>query len=288
MIPRVIHWLWLGPDAVPDLFTYYMESWRRHHPSWETRLWRDDMLSTLSCRADYTHVTLFKTRYDIFRLEILRQCGGVILDLDVEAIRPIDPLLTGVSGFIGKVNANHVGNQVLGAVAHHPFFEEAVARFQAIEGSDESSSEANGKAFLKRLLAERPDGMTVFPRETFHFQPSFAPPRRPDDFPDVYAVHHELESYISPPEPGAIERAIANLVDAAVASGIPDDSRLARLKKYETRLRRTVTHQTRGYEARLRRVEAQREQAEARVREAERMVRGPVEPSAPPARSGPG
>jgi hypothetical protein len=287
MIPRVLHWLWLGPDAVPEIFTYYADSWRRFHPSWEIRLWRDDTLSSLSC-PDYAQVTSFKTRYDILRLEILRQCGGVIVDMDVEAIRPLDPLLSGVSGFIGRVKANHVGNQVLGAIPHHPFFEAAVARFQAGAGADASSSENVGKAFLTRLLAERPDGMTVFPPETFFFQPSFEPPQRPDDFPGVYAVHHELESYTSPLEEGVIEQAIADLMDLVLASSdVPDPGRLARLKKYERRLRRAVRRQARGYQALFRRVEAQREQAEGRRREAERLVRHSIEPSSPDARPGP-
>ncbi len=271
VIPRVIHWLWLGSAPMPDIFTHYLESWRRHHPSWETRTWRDDTLPPLSCQAEYERATGFKLRYDIVRLEILRQFGGVIVDMDVEAIRPIDPLLPGISGFIGRVTANHVGNQVLGAVPHHPFFEEAVARLRTPAAAGGSSSETAGKLFLKQLLAERPDGMTVFPPETFHFQPSFEPPRRPDEFPAVYAVHHELESYVSPPQLRDIEEAISNLVNAALPRGdARDDRELARLRKYELRLKRAVTRQGHGYTAMLRRVEAEREQAEARLRDAQR------------------
>ena len=271
MIPRVIHWVWLGAAPVPDIFTHYLESWRRHHPAWETRVWRDDTLPPLSCQAEYERATGFKLRYDILRLEILRQLGGVILDMDVEAIRPIDPLLPGISGFIGRVTANHVGNQVLGAVPNHPFFEEAVARLRATVSADGSSSETAGKLFLKQLLAERPDGMTVFPPETFHFQPSFEPPKRPDEFPAVYAVHHELTSYVSPPTPRDIEEAISNLLNVALSRADPRDAReLARLHKYELRLRRAVTRQDQGYAALVRRVEAAREQAEVRLAEAQR------------------
>jgi hypothetical protein len=269
-IPRVIHWLWLGAAPIPDVLTYYVETWRRLHPEWDARLWRDGMLPALSCHASVEAVTGFKRRYDIFRLEILREHGGVIIDMDVEAIRPIDPLLAGVSGFVGRVNANHVGNQVLGAVAHHPFFEEAAVRLREAPASA-SASEAVGKSFLKQLLADRPDGMTVFPPETFHFQPSFDPPRRPESYPAVYAVHHELATYTSPPEAGEIEEAIANLMQAALAAReVPNQKRLARLHKHETRLRRAVARQARGYEALVRRVEAEREQAEARLRHAGR------------------
>jgi hypothetical protein len=268
MIPRVIHWLWLGPAPVPDLFTHYTDSWRRHHPAWATRLWRDDTLGSLSGLDAYAQATGFKRRYDVLRLEIVRQHGGVILDLDVEAIRPIDPLLPGISGFIGRVTEQHVGNQVLGAVPNHPFFEEAVARLRVPGPDDATSSEAVGKTFLKQVLADRPDGMTVFPPETFHYQPSFDPPRRPEAFPSVYAVHHELASYSSPPDPGEVEAAIDNVIAAALAArDVPNEKRLARLRKHEQRLRRAVARQARGYEALLRRAAAEREQIEARLRQ---------------------
>jgi hypothetical protein len=273
LIPRVIHWVWLGSAPMPDIFTHYLASWRRHHPSWETRTWRDDTLPPLSCQAEYEQAIGFKRRYDIVRLEILRQFGGVMVDMDVEAIRPIDPLLPGISGFIGKVTPRHVGNQVLGAVPHHPFFEEAVARLRATVIAGGSSSDTAGKAFLQQLLADRPDALTVFPPETFHFQPSFEPPKRPDDFPAVYAVHHELTTYVSPLPPGALERAVDSLISVAVPPGDAlAPAQLARLRKYEHRLRRALRVQDHGYAALLRRVEAEREQAEARHRHAQRLA----------------
>jgi hypothetical protein len=272
MIPRIIHWLWLGPDPVPGIFTHYFDSWRRHHPSWDLRTWRDDTLPPLSCQAECAQAS-FKLRYDIVRLELVRQFGGVILDMDVEAIRPIDPLLVGVSGFIGRIGSEHVGNQVLGAVPQHPFFTEAVARLRATVGGDDSTSDTAGKGFLKKLLAEHPEGMTVFPPETFHFQPSFEPPKRPDDFPRVYAVHHELATYATPPSPSDIEQAIANLMSAAAApAGGYTPRQLAKLQRCERRLRRELQHQERGYAALMRRVEAEREQAEVRHRSAQRQL----------------
>jgi hypothetical protein len=278
MIPRVIHWVLLGSAPMPDIFSHYLESWRRHHPLWETRTWRDDTLPPLSCQAEYERANGFKLRYDIVRLEILRQYGGVIVDMDVEAIRPIDPLLPGISGFIGRVTPHHVGNQVLGAVPHHPFFEEAVARLRATVSEDGSSSETAGKLFLKQLLADHPVAMSLFPPETFYFQPSFEPPKRPDEFPEVYAVHHELASYASPPQLRDIEEAISNLVNAVFPGTDARDGReLARLRKYELRLKRAVTRQDSGYQALLRRVEAEKEQSEARFRDAGRVARLRIE-----------
>ena len=40
-------------------------------------------------------------RADVLRYEILRRHGGVYVDVDVECLRPLDDLLTGVRGLRG-------------------------------------------------------------------------------------------------------------------------------------------------------------------------------------------
>lgn len=278
-IPRVIHWLWLGAGDIPTLFERYMDSWRRHHPQWQTRLWRDATLPTLSCQQQYEATRAFKTRYDMVRLELLRQEGGVILDMDVEAVRPIDALLPGVNAFAGRIAGGHVGNQVLGAVPHHPFFERALERIRTSWNADDSSSDAAGKGLLKNLLADAPGDITLFPPETFHFQPSFEPPKRPDDFPAVYAVHHELASYAAVAPASAIDEAVSNLMRevSAVQLAPADPGAQARLRKRELQLRRALSQQARGYSALFKRLEAEREYIEARMLDSERRLRRAAE-----------
>jgi hypothetical protein len=232
LIPRIIHRVWLGPEPIPSLFERYAESWRAHHPDWELRLWRDETLPALSCQAEFnaaanwnlghgeaipTDVLALETwriRYDIVRLEILRQFGGVIVDMDVEAIRPLDPLLGGVSAFAGRATrARRIGNQVLGAIPRHPFFEFAVRELRSSIAQARTGGQSAGNGFLTRLLEERPEGVTVFPRDTFYSTPTVEPLRRPDDFPAIFAVHHHLESYRTGPE-AAITRLERRLHEA--------------------------------------------------------------------------
>jgi inositol phosphorylceramide mannosyltransferase catalytic subunit len=200
-IPRVIHRIWLGPDPVPDEFESYAESWRRHHPEWELRLWRDEDLPELSCAAQIGRTRRFKAIYDMTRLELLRQMGGVVIDLDVEALRPIDPLLEGVTAFVGRTSSgNRVGNQVIGAVARHPLLEHAIERLDDTAGKATNSSEEAGPAFLSRVVNEKPDGVAVYPRDYFYSPLTIEPPEDPDRFPSIYAVHHSTESYRPGPE----------------------------------------------------------------------------------------
>ena len=196
LIPRVIHRIWLGPEPVPELFEGYAESWRRHHPEWEMKLWRDENLPPLSCQAELERANNFKSRYDITRLEVLRQFGGVVIDLDVEALRPIDPLLGGIEAFVGRATmGRRMGNQVLGAIPNHPLWEHAVKSLKDTAGKASSASQEAGPAFVSRMVEERGDGVAIFPRDYFYSPLTLEPPQRPDDFPDIYCVHHSTESY---------------------------------------------------------------------------------------------
>ena len=91
-IPRVIHQIWLGP-AVPETVRVWTESWRRLHPSWEHRLWRDADFDWLRLRTHFDAATQRAIKADIARLEVIDRFGGVYVDADIEAHRPIDALV---------------------------------------------------------------------------------------------------------------------------------------------------------------------------------------------------
>jgi inositol phosphorylceramide mannosyltransferase catalytic subunit len=199
----VIHCIWLGSKTIPEIFWPCVESWRRHHPDWKLELWRDDTLPPLSCQAEFERAMNFKAQYDIVRYELLRQLGGVIIDMDMEAIRPIDPLLAGIVAFAGHRGRDRkrIGTQVLGAVPHHPFFEQVVERLRNTVGVEATASQQAGPAFLGHAVAEYAGGdLTIFPSEIFHSPLTIEPPIRPDAFPEIYAVHHHFASYHDGPD----------------------------------------------------------------------------------------
>ena len=94
--------VWLGPDPLPAEFEPFLESWRRHHPDWELKLWGEDNLP-----ADLRRAEVYDTerqpveRADILRLELIWRFGGVYVDTDFECYRPIDELIEGADFFTG-------------------------------------------------------------------------------------------------------------------------------------------------------------------------------------------
>ena len=73
MIPRILHQTW-KTNVVPDRFVEFQQSWRRHHPAWEYRLWSDAENQDL-IEQEYPQFAEFYRRlpYPILRVEFVKK-----------------------------------------------------------------------------------------------------------------------------------------------------------------------------------------------------------------------
>jgi inositol phosphorylceramide mannosyltransferase catalytic subunit len=197
-IPRIIHHVWVG-SPVPDEPAAWMESWRRLHPTWVHRLWRDDDLGWLTHRDLFDRApglvpvdAVGQLRADIARYEILARHGGLYVDCDTEALRPVDEVLTGVEVWAAMEDDRWVGNTYLASTPGHRVMQALVS---GIPGS------------VRRRAGQRPNTMTG-PQYLTPLWRSYRCPvsasRRwfpysyrdvrngtvPTAFGDAYAVHH--------------------------------------------------------------------------------------------------
>ena len=97
-VPRVLHVSW-ATQALPAFAQTYLETWRSHHPTWRVARWTDATMRDFVRRrfparlAAYDAFPAAVNRADVFRYMVLFEIGGVYVDLDVEALRSIEPLL---------------------------------------------------------------------------------------------------------------------------------------------------------------------------------------------------
>ena len=97
-VPRVLHVSW-ATQALPAFAQTYLETWRAHHPTWRVARWTDATMRDFVRRrfpgrlAAYDAFPNAVNRADVFRYMVLFEIGGVYVDLDVEALRSIEPLL---------------------------------------------------------------------------------------------------------------------------------------------------------------------------------------------------
>jgi mannosyltransferase OCH1-like enzyme len=188
-IPRVVHRVWLGSEAMPEEYQAYGESWRRHHPEWEMRLWTDADAADLGCAEAIERARSYVEGSDLMRYEVLRRHGGVYVDTDFEALRPIDPLLDGITAFTAhaRVGRTKIGTGAMGCVAGHPAFSRAAELAHERVGAVRLGE--TGPWLMTEIVHEFPD-VTVFPAELFYPYHWSELHLRHSEFPDAYAVHH--------------------------------------------------------------------------------------------------
>ncbi|MBP5651083.1 MAG: glycosyl transferase [Clostridia bacterium] len=95
MIPKIIHYIWLGKGETPKVFDKCLASWKKYCPDWEIKRWDESNLNIDLCpyvREAYD-ARKFAFASDVLRLDVLNRFGGVYLDIDVELLKPIDEFL---------------------------------------------------------------------------------------------------------------------------------------------------------------------------------------------------
>jgi mannosyltransferase OCH1-like enzyme len=191
-IPRVLHMIWLGGRPLPASARACLQSWRREHPEWEIRLWTDEDAPRPPAVARARNLS---EAADIIRYAIIRDHGGVYVDTDVECLRPIDELLTGVRAFAAYEVPGRLCNAVIGAIPGHPAFALASDLVEVTAGTGQYP-EATATLFLTRVLEPFPD-VTLFGPERFYPYLWDEELPRGVTFPNAYAVHHWAKTWLA-------------------------------------------------------------------------------------------
>jgi len=125
-IPRVFHWIWIGPKPLPVKDKKLMDSWKKFHPKWKFKLWTNDNLPKLRyLRHCFKKSDSWPSKANLLRYEILFRCGGVYLDTDMECFKPIDGLLLDCQAFVIADYA-YINNAMFGTIANHPFLKDII------------------------------------------------------------------------------------------------------------------------------------------------------------------
>lgn len=95
LIPKRIHYMWLGGKPLPKSLQYCIDSWKKYCPDYEIVRWDESNYDI--DKHPYMRQAYEKGAYgfvpDYARLDILCRYGGIYMDTDVELIRPLDELL---------------------------------------------------------------------------------------------------------------------------------------------------------------------------------------------------
>lgn len=104
MIPKIIHYTWLGGNPLPELAETCIASWKKHMPDWEYKRWDESNFDIVSAplyvRQAY-EAKKFAFVSDYVRLWVLEKFGGLYMDVDFMVYRPFDDLVDKYAAFAG-------------------------------------------------------------------------------------------------------------------------------------------------------------------------------------------
>jgi mannosyltransferase OCH1-like enzyme len=208
LIPKVIHQIWLG-SPFPEKYRQWQQSWIKHHPDWEYRLWQDVDIDAfnLENRAAYDAVLDYGARSDIARYEILYRIGWLNIDTDYECLRSFDTLNKRYNFYVGiqplDVTIPQLGIGLIGAAPGHPILRVCIDKISKSVKSTSRTVAATGPLYFSKIfcqVAPSCKGPLVALPPTYFYPRGYTQENNKAYWqrPESFAVHHWHGSWLTP------------------------------------------------------------------------------------------
>ncbi len=222
IIPKIIHFSL--PNRPSAIQKERIELIRAMHPGWQIMIWDDQTLPP-NGRLKHYHgkANSGAQRGDLIRCDAVYEFGGVYLDADMHALKPLDDLLCWQGFIICSEDGSLLTNAFFAAPPRHTALDAIIANWLLNEPDwTRPANETTGPDVFSTILMLRED-ITILPRETFY--PYNWNEVRPASFPPMtYAIHEWENSWITkkPERPFSLKA-----TKASIKSGIKDLFRAA-------------------------------------------------------------
>ncbi len=179
MIPRTIHYIWLGKRRKSWAIRECMRSWRRHLADFRFVEWNESNLNLAECTyiAEASEAGYWAFVSDYFRLKVVYELGGVYLDTDCLVLRSLEPFLR--HRFFSGFESDHAPfTAVFGAEAGHPLLQQLLRHYDGKHfrdengGYDTTTNTVTVSRVLCREFGCRPDGTYQELREGIAIYPA--------------------------------------------------------------------------------------------------------------------
>lgn len=125
MIPKKIHYVWVGGNEKPKDIQRCMKTWEKHLKDYEIIEWNESNFDINSNKFVKEAYEAKKWAYvsDYIRAYAIYEYGGIYLDTDVLVVDKLDELLEN-RAFVGYENPDYPFTAVFGAEKGHPFIKD--------------------------------------------------------------------------------------------------------------------------------------------------------------------
>lgn len=203
MIPKIIHYVWIGDNPKPQSVLKCIETWKKYCPDYTVVEWNDSCLSEIN--NVYVKEALEKKKYafasDYIRLKALYDCGGFYFDTDLELVNNIDEFCD--KNFIvsnekyGK-DVNIINTAFIGASKGLPLIAEFLGLYKNLhfvinDKNDTTTNVARLGAYIKNKYHISDDcckGLQQCILEKDHFIYPYFYFCQPLEGKKSYAIHH--------------------------------------------------------------------------------------------------
>lgn len=134
MIPKKIHYVWVGGGAKSDAIKRCMATWKKHLKDYEIIEWNEqnfDINSNPFVKAAY-EAKKWAYVSDYIRAKVIYEHGGIYLDTDVLILDNFDKFLEH-RAFVGFENPDFPFTAVFGAEKEHPFVKEMLDYYDKLD-----------------------------------------------------------------------------------------------------------------------------------------------------------
>ena len=122
MIPKIIHYCWIGGAPLPELAERCIASWKEIMPDWEYKCWNEanfDIAAAPRYVKQAYEARKFAFVSDYVRLWALEQYGGLYMDVDFLVHKPFDDLMDKYPAFAGVEGCKRQAI-MMGVIASEP------------------------------------------------------------------------------------------------------------------------------------------------------------------------
>jgi mannosyltransferase OCH1-like enzyme len=237
-IPQILHFIWLG-GTVPTQYQPYQQSWYIYHPSWQVIWWTDHpeqftcnhvcttfaevekqlkesrkFIVVNAANLDFDNKIFFdKSRNygeqsDILKWEAVERFGGAYIDIDFQALAPLDDLHYAYDFYTGiqpmDTNLVQLGAALFAAVPHHPIMRACVEGIKNNQKEQQIVVKTGPIHFTRcfiRTIQKETCGITVALPASYLYPCNYEQRGTQEQLwrkPESLAVHHWAGSWLKP------------------------------------------------------------------------------------------
>lgn len=223
MIPKKLHFIWIGENPLPTEFEGYIEKWKLLYSDYDICIWTNSNIEEF-CIPDYigelnlpSYIKSYYTdtkmpiafRVDILRYFILEKYGGIYLDVDFEPIKKLPDVFLNLDFLGGIQNNGEIAIGFIGCEQNSQIIKDVINSINPSIYTAIRKNYYNGDCIYKITGPEFFNGIVSkykFSNKTFFFTSEYFYPywmtdthRKSENFsitcPLAYAVHHWAHSW---------------------------------------------------------------------------------------------